>query len=207
MMSRNVVFTKLKFLAYSSVLMCYIVFHHIVSLLVCLVSQGFASVLHPKFLFRFEAKQAKLGGRFCYFASKSFVSLQFRFEAKFGDTLVARYKCLKILSSILASHTIVGTGGCNPATAEKDMGMDGAGISGLSWLSLKWLTPAFALEAKRSLICEIIEKEHIERTRVVNFNKLDGGVPLCTLHRTEGLYRTVRLGYSYTQGVYERFLI
>ena len=28
-----------------------------VSLLVCFVSHGFASALHPKFLFRFEAKQ------------------------------------------------------------------------------------------------------------------------------------------------------
>ena len=44
-----------------------------------------------KFLFRFEAKQAKLGGQFRYFAKKKFcyVSLQFRFEAKFGDTLFA----------------------------------------------------------------------------------------------------------------------
>ena len=52
-----------------------LVFHHIVSLLVCFVSHGFASVLHPKFLFRFEAKQAKLGGQFGYFTSKSFASV------------------------------------------------------------------------------------------------------------------------------------
>ena len=34
-------------------------------------------------------KQAKLGGQFRYFAKKKFryVSLQFRFKAKFGDTL------------------------------------------------------------------------------------------------------------------------
>ena len=53
-----------------------LVFRHIVSLLVCFVSHGFASVLHPKFLFRFEAKQAKLGGQFSYFASKSEAKLE-----------------------------------------------------------------------------------------------------------------------------------
>ena len=65
------------------------VFRHIVSLLVFFVSHGFASVSHPKFLFRFEAKQAKLGGQFCYFASKSFASFRFSFALKqlFGDTL------------------------------------------------------------------------------------------------------------------------
>ena len=53
-----------------------------VSLLVCFVSHGFASVSHPKFLFRFEAKQAKLGGQFRYFASKSFASFRFSFASK-----------------------------------------------------------------------------------------------------------------------------
>ena len=55
------------------------VFRHIVSLL---VSHGFASVSHPKLLFRFEAKQAKLGGQFRYFASKSFASFRFSFASK-----------------------------------------------------------------------------------------------------------------------------
>ena len=55
---------------------------HIVSLLVFFVSHGFASVSHPKFLFRFEAKQAKLGGQFRYFASKSFASFRFSFTSK-----------------------------------------------------------------------------------------------------------------------------
>ena len=60
----------------------YLMFCHIVSLLVCFVSHGFASVSHPKFLFRFEAKQAKLGGQFRYFASKSFASFRFSFASK-----------------------------------------------------------------------------------------------------------------------------
>ena len=55
-----------------------LVFCHIVSLLVCFVSHGFASVLHPKFLFRFEAKQAKLGGQFRYFVSLRFASVSLR---------------------------------------------------------------------------------------------------------------------------------
>ena len=46
----------------------------IVSLPVCFVSHGFVSVLHPKFLFCFKVKQAKLGGQFRYLASKSFAS-------------------------------------------------------------------------------------------------------------------------------------
>ena len=53
-----------------------LVLRHIVKLLVCFVSHVFASVSHPKFLFRFEWKQAKLGGQFRYFASKSFASLR-----------------------------------------------------------------------------------------------------------------------------------
>ena len=48
-----------------------LVFSHNVLLLVCFVSHGFASVSHPKFLFRFEAKKAKLGGQFRYLASVS----------------------------------------------------------------------------------------------------------------------------------------
>ena len=52
-----------------------LVFRHIVSLLVCFVSHGFASVSHPKFLFRFEAKQAKLGVSFAISLQK--VSLRF----------------------------------------------------------------------------------------------------------------------------------
>ena len=59
-----------------------LVFSHNVSLLVCFVSHGFASVSHPKFLFRFEAKQAKLGGQFRYFASKGFASFCFSFALK-----------------------------------------------------------------------------------------------------------------------------
>ena len=39
---------------------------------------------------------------------------------------------------------------------------------------------------------------------MVNFINLSGGDPLCTLHRTKGLY-SVHLGC--TQGVYERFPI
>ena len=62
-----------------------LVFCHIVSLLVCFVLHGFASVLHPKFLFCFEAKQAKLGGQFrCvllqfrYFVALRFASVSLR---------------------------------------------------------------------------------------------------------------------------------
>ena len=41
-----------------------------------------------------------------------------------------------------------------------------------------------------------IEKEYKEWTRMVNFLKLGGGVPLCTLHRAEGLHGWVtRRGY------------
>ena len=42
---------------------------------------------------------------------------------------------------------------------------------------------------------DIIEKVlyiDVERTKVVNFIKLGGGDPLCTLHRVEGLYGWVR---------------
>ena len=46
------------------------------------VSHGFASVSHPKFLFRFEAKQAKLGGQFRYFVKKSFAMFRFSFASK-----------------------------------------------------------------------------------------------------------------------------
>ena len=49
-----------------------LVFCHIVLLLVFFISHSFASVSYPKFLFLFEAKQAKLGGQFRYLASKSF---------------------------------------------------------------------------------------------------------------------------------------
>ena len=59
-----------------------VVFRHIVSLLVLFVSHGFTSVSHPKFLFCFEAKQAKLGGQFRYFASKGFASFCFSFALK-----------------------------------------------------------------------------------------------------------------------------
>ena len=59
-----------------------LVFRHIVLLLVCFVSHGFASVLHPKFLIPFEVKQAKLGFQFRYFASKSFASFRFSFSSK-----------------------------------------------------------------------------------------------------------------------------
>ena len=65
-----------------------LVFRHIVSLLVCFVSHGFASVLHPKFLFRFKAKQAKLGGQFRYFSSKSFASVSLRSEIRGHSTSV-----------------------------------------------------------------------------------------------------------------------
>ena len=46
------------------------------------LSHSFASVSHPKFLFCFEAKQAKLGGQFRYFASKSFALFRFSFASK-----------------------------------------------------------------------------------------------------------------------------
>ena len=77
-----------------------LVFHHIVLLLVCFVSHGFTSVSHPKFLFCFEVKPAKLGGQFSYFASKSFASFRFSFEAKFGDT--------QVLDAVITSRMFYG---------------------------------------------------------------------------------------------------
>ena len=71
-----------------------------VSLLVCFVSHGFTSVSHPKFLFCFEVKPAKLGGQFSYFASKSFASFRFSFEAKFGDT--------QVLDAVITSRMFYG---------------------------------------------------------------------------------------------------
>ena len=54
-----------------------------------------------KFLFCFEAKQAKLGGQFCY------VSLQFRFEAKFGDTLIVTLFLMPSYPCFSCPHTPV----------------------------------------------------------------------------------------------------
>ena len=68
-----------------------LVFHHIVSLLVCFISHSFASVSHPKFLL-LQSETGKTRGsvslfcfkKFCFILLQfCFISLQFRFEGKF----------------------------------------------------------------------------------------------------------------------------
>ena len=86
----------------------------------CFVSHGFASdcfVSHPKFLFRFEAKQTKLGGQFRYFASISFTSFCFSFASKpnsgtpyygaCGWRLVRYFACVHSLAAQFYTFVII----------------------------------------------------------------------------------------------------
>ena len=77
-------------------------------LLICFVSLFFVSfrmvslpidfVSHPKIPVSLRSETSKTGGSVSLFCEKKFryVSLQFRFEAKFGDTLIRTLKQLHI---------------------------------------------------------------------------------------------------------------